>query len=178
MLFACLIALIAGACATSTYTPQSPPSDPTEYYQPGGISLITGKRLFPDPTNGLGKANDPSIRVTDIQLTNSYTVLSMTFGSQERYEGSSEISIQPEVHLITRDGQRKYNFIKAEGIPVAPNRLTVDAGDQTVFRLYFERLDKGVELFGMYECEDSEGSTCWNIVGMTIQNPADSVSVK
>ena len=69
---------------------------------------------------------------------------------------------------------KTFKFIKAEGIVLSPDSQTVQAGEQVKFRLYFERLDKGTEEFSLFECEDTQTSTCWNVRGMHISNPADS----
>ncbi len=171
----CLLTL---GCATSSYTPSSPPADPAEYYQASGHkTVLPNRRLLPDPINGLGQTNDPNIRVTDIRLTSSYTVLFLTFDLGQRnnngsvasmYGSSSDISIQSKAHLVAPGTTKTYAFVKAEGIPVSPESRSISAGDRVEFRLYFERLDADVEQFNMFECNNDGNTTCWNITGMAV----------
>ena len=46
---------------------------------------------------------------------------------------------------------KKFRFIKAEGIPLSPKALEVYPGDKIQFVVYFERLEPGIEVFDMYE---------------------------
>lgn len=159
--------------------------DNADYYESGknrgpGISRLGRKRLLPDPHGGLGTTNDLTLRVTDIKLTSQYTILFLTFGepSQARasYDArsSSDISFNADARLVapTRaDTLKTFRFIKAEGIVLSPDSQHVSDNEQVRFRLYFERLDPGIEDFSLFECEDTETTTCWNIRGMHIVNP-------
>lgn len=176
--FVWLLAGLAGCATQSMPKQQRALSDGAEFYVPNETPGVVRKRLLADPINGLGEANDPSIRVMDIRLTSSYTILYMTF-SQQRQSGnygmgSSTISIQPEAKLMTPDGSRKFALIRAEGIPLTPGGRDVNLDERIDFVLYFERLSKGIEEFGMFECTDTPTTTCWNVRAMHIQNAADS----
>ncbi len=184
--FAPILFLALSACAP-TRPSQPVVTDESEYYVAAtakrpGMSRLGQKRLLPDPHGGLGTTNDLTLRVTDIQLTSKYTVLFLTFGEDRQtsaYQsgGSSSISFNGDARLLAGpdpDKLKTFKFIKAEGIVLSPESQTVQAGDQVKFRLYFERLDKGIEEFSLFECEDSQTSTCWNVRGMHINNPADS----
>ena len=48
-------------------------------------------------------------------------------------------------------------------------------GEQVDFEVYFERLDKGLENFDLFECNDFDQLVCWNIYNLYIKNPADVV---
>lgn len=166
------LAGLLAACSAGGRLPQGPPppADGTEYYVAGDPLPVGRKRLLPDPINGLGHANDPSIRVTDIRQTNSYTVLYMTFTDQQRYgtiSGGTAISIQPDARLVTPGGQ-SFRLLKAEGIPLGPQSMEVRDAQPVPFRLYFERLPPDVTDFAMYECADEPGRTCWNVTGMRL----------
>ena len=52
--------------------------------------------------------------------------------------GNSTISFQPNSYLRTSNG-KKYKFIKAVDIPVAPNRKDVESGKKYFFKVYFEK---------------------------------------
>lgn len=146
-----------------------------EYYvaQRSGPASYS-RKLLPDPTNGLGSTSDPNIRVTDIQLTDQYTILHMVFKIDPNRDWSvtsSQISIQPKTKLIAVNKLKSYELIKAEGITLSPDYTEVHANKEVQFRLYFPRLDKGIEEINMYECADTAEQTCWNVRGMHIVNP-------
>jgi hypothetical protein len=195
------VGLLAGACSSSKPLPGTPaPLDEAEYYAPGptGADFINSRKLLPDPINGLGQTNDPSIRLTDIKQTASYTVLYLTFalgdagppllrsrnmGQRDPYSGrrsfggndagygaASSISIDPKAVLIPKDSRERYKLVKATGIPETPNSMDVKGGDRVDFVLYFERLPDTVEHFAMFECEGTTTQTCWNITGMKLEN--------
>jgi OOP family OmpA-OmpF porin len=86
--------------------------------------------------------------------------------------GNSTISFQPTSYLRTSDG-KKYKFIKATEIPVAPERKEVEGGKKYFFKVYFEKLPKGFELIDLIEHDsDKEDSfTYWNFFGIGINNP-------
>ncbi len=173
------LALLLTACAGSRPLPGGPPapSDETAYYTPRPTQRIADKRILPDPINGLGQTNDPHIRVTDIQQTDRYTVLYITFGADPKRGGSfdfygtsaSDISIQPGAQLVTPGGAQKFKMLKAEGIPLSPESRTVQTGEQIDFMLYFERMPDTTDHFALYECESTATQTCWNITGMKLR---------
>jgi outer membrane protein OmpA-like peptidoglycan-associated protein len=83
----------------------------------------------------------------------------------------SEIRIKPSTRLIGLNGQRSFRFIKAEGIPVDPQVRRSYPGDRVSFVLYYERLDPGIELFDLFECNDYDNMVCWNFYGVKVVNP-------
>ncbi|MCY7359538.1 MAG: hypothetical protein LH609_19200 [Rudanella sp.] len=174
-----LVTFLVGACSSTRPLPGPPPPvDEAEYYAPGrtGEEVVNSRKLLPDPINGLGQTSDPSIRLTDIRQTASYTVLYMTFalgdprGRDFTYSSSSsEISIQPDAVLMPRDSRDTYKLVKATGIPTYPNSAQVKGNERVDFMLYFERLPDTVEHFAMFECKRTNTQTCWNITGMKLE---------
>ncbi len=168
--------LLASACATHRTPAINAPADGAEYYIPNQPVTAVLPRLYPDPQGGLGHSQDPDIRVTDIRLTASYTVLYMTFGKDKdnrdnSYFGSSNISFNPKAILTSSDGKRTYALVKTEGIPMSPDSREIKNDEKVPFVLYFERLDKGVEAFDLFECKSDNQNSCFNVAGMTVQNP-------
>jgi OmpA-OmpF porin, OOP family len=120
--------------------------------------------------------------ITKVSLTDRYTILYITHTNNNRVrrdaqgrvinEGKSEIRIKPSSRLLGLNGQRSFRFIRAEGIPVDPQYRTSYPGDRVNFVLYFERLDPGIELFDLFECNDYDNMVCWNFYGVHVTNPA------
>ena len=138
--------------------------------------MVNSRKLLPDPINGLGQTNDPSIRLTAIKQTVSYTVLYLTFslGDPRNRDytynsSSSSISIQPEAVLMPRDSRETYKLLKATGIPTSPGSVEVKGSERVDFVLYFERMPDTVEQFAMFECKGTNTQTCWNITGMKLE---------
>ena len=155
------------------------PADGAEYYQPNQPVVVTSPRLYPDPQGGLGHSQDPDIRVTDIRLTASYTVLYMTFAKDRNdrygnYYGTSSISFNPKAVLASSDGKKTFALLKTEGIPMSPNTRDIKNDEKVSFTLYFERLDKGIESFDLFECKSDNENSCFNVAGMNVQNPVNS----
>ncbi|OIN59167.1 hypothetical protein [Arsenicibacter rosenii] len=181
-LYAALLGL--SGCVTRSQSPvtgtadaglRRMPGQTSDYYvdQRAGTAPYS-RKLLPDPTNGLGSTNDPNIRVTDIQLTDQYTILHMVFKidpTRDWSVTSSQISIQPKTKLIAVNKLKSYELIKAEGITLSPDYTEVHPNKEVQFLLYFPRLDKGIEEFNMYECADTAEQTCWNVRGMHVVNP-------
>lgn len=89
-------------------------------------------------------------------------------------DGSSTISIQPSSFLRAPNGE-KYKFLKAENIPVAPDRMSIKPSQKHFFRVYFEPLKPGIQSVDLIENEnarDEGGTTYWNFYGISVNNPA------
>ena len=171
--------LLVAACTTNRPATVNAPADGAEYYQPNRPEYAVRKQLLPDPTGGLGHSQDSDIRVTDIRLTASYTVLYLTFGKDRtdrnnNYFGSSSISFNPKGVLATSDGKRTYKLIKTEGIPMSPETRDIKNDERVPFVLYFERLDPDITSFDLFECKSDNQSSCFNVTGMTLDRSADS----
>lgn len=176
--------LLLTACVSNRPAAVQAPADGAEYYQPNQLARMAQSRLYPDPHGGLGHSQDPDIRVTDIQLTASYTVLYLTFAKDPTdrhsniYGGSSSISFNPKAVLATADGKKTYALLKTEGIPMTPETREIRNDERVPFVLYFERLDPGVELFDLFECQSDNQNSCFNVAGMSITNPGSTTATQ
>lgn len=169
------IMTLVGLCGCATQPKPQAAYHPDSDYYVARVSdnPLTSKKLLPDPINGLGTTNDPSIRVTDIRLTDQYTILYMSFKIDRTRDWSvtsSEISIQPKARLMAVNRMRSFELLKAEGITMSPETMKAEPSQEIKFTLYFERLDKGIEDFNMFECADTAEQTCWNVRGLHVDN--------
>jgi OOP family OmpA-OmpF porin len=82
------------------------------------------------------------------------------------------ISINPKSFLVAESG-KKFRFIKANDIPEIPDSIVVEAGNTYHFTLFFEKLDKGIEVFDLIEGYPKKGESrqYWNFNGIHINNP-------
>lgn len=177
---ACLLLLLLAAACTAHRPPRlTAPVDEAEYYQPNKPEYVVRKQLLPDPTGGLGHSQDPDIRVTDIRLTASYTVLYLTYGKDPNdrssaYFGTSAISFSPKAVLASADGKRTFKLIKTEGIPLSPETRDVKNDERLSFVLYFERLDADINSFDLFECQSDNQNSCFNVAGMSLEHLNES----
>ncbi len=119
--------------------------------------------------------------IRKVELTDRYTIIYVTHTNNNRVQrdsqgrvvrdGKSEIRIKPSSRLLGLNGQRSFRFIKAEGIPVDPRFMNSFPGDRVNFVLYYERLDPGIEVFDLFECNDYDNMVCWNFYGVKVVNP-------
>lgn len=190
-----VLAGLTSACTFGSY--------PSGYPSSGGQQYPSGGQQSPDDTYpnsgsqpGTGRAADPGVTVNSIRLTKDYTILNLTFTNKNRptYDQNGQpnayeyIEFDPTGQLVAANGARKFGFLKIEGIPLKGERqnrpingqkrlsgLPTLPGDKVTFTLYFERLDKGLENFDLFECNDYDQIVCWNIYNLYVTNPADPV---
>ena len=126
--------------------------------------------------------SQPDVTLTKVELTPDYTILYFTFDYARRRQPLEDlilgkddknfIEVDPNCRLYEPgNASRKFRFIKAIGIPVAPEQRIVYPGDVVKFSVYFERLDAGIEVFDMFEGRDRGTKRFWNYYGVHIRNP-------
>lgn len=176
-----ILLLVASACTSNRPAAVNAPADGAEYYQPNQPTYAGQQRLYPDPHGGLGHSQDPDIRVTDVRLTASYTVVYMTYAKDRSDRssnyfggGTSAISFNPKAVLATSDGKRTYKLLKTEGIPMTPETREIRNDERVPFVLYFERLDNNVESFDLFECKSDNQNSCFNVAGISVPNQMDA----
>ncbi|UFH53990.1 OmpA family protein [Spirosoma sp. KNUC1025] len=174
------------------------------YPSGGGQQYPSSGQSSPDDTYpgssgqaGTPRPADPGVTVNSVRLTKDYTILNLTFTNkrQPHYDQNGQpddqefIEFDPAGQLVAANGARKFGFVRVEGIPRksekqnrGPNGeklmsgLMTRPGDKVNFTLYFERLDKGLEYFDLFECNDYDQIVCWNIYNLYVNNPADAVA--
>lgn len=149
---------------------------------------------------GVDEANDRSVTINRVDLTDRYTIIYMTFVGNQSEQGRGRIKLpdifkfpaptdrgRKEGHEITfvetarlyvNQGEKAFKFIRAENIPVeklpTDRKREVNAGERVDFVAYFERITPGYEVFDLFECSERSRpeSTCFNFWGVHITNPA------
>jgi OmpA-OmpF porin, OOP family len=136
---------------------------------------------YPSTGDYGGRRTEKGTTIDRIELTEQYTILYMTHTNINRpyrtrdgrvFDGSEVIGVRRNARLFALGGSRSFNLVRAEGIPYDPQRRTIRPGDRVSFVLYFDRLDRGIEEFDLFECNDSDQFTCWNFYGVRVRNPA------
>ncbi|MCU0340116.1 MAG: OmpA family protein [Spirosomaceae bacterium] len=131
------------------------------------------------------------VEMTKVELTETYTIISFIYKNPERGGRNSEldrvfpgifresstqwIQIDPRSRLYKPgDAAKKFRFVKAEGIPVSPDSLIVKPGQEVRFKVYFRRLDPGIEVFDFFEGQNNGRQQFWNYYGVHIRNPKNT----
>ena len=137
----------------------------------------------------IDEQSQQSVNIMRVELTDKYTILWFNFkntrsrgggSKQEEFEeemyrlmpslrrfrqqstGYSYIEIDPRTRLYEpKNTSKKYRFMKAEGIPVAPDTMVVSPGQVVNFKVYFQRLDPGIEVFDMFEGNNEGSKQFW-----------------
>ena len=161
---------------------QTPPADDQYPTDRGGNTPQTGRSAA------------KGITIGNIRLTDQYTILYLTFTNKNKagsykdkngndvYEdGSQKIAWSTNAELISANGARNFPYRKVEGLPtIRPGQSLEEygykakAGSQTNFVVYFDRLDKGLEKFDIFECNFDQ-FICWNLYDIYVENPADNM---
>ncbi|MFD2935582.1 OmpA family protein [Spirosoma flavum] len=176
-------------------------SYPSGYPSGGGQQYPSGSQQSPDDTYpntsnqpSSSRPADPGVTVNSIRLTRDYTIVNLTYtdNAKPRYDrngrptSTGTIGFDPAGYLVGANGARTFAFVKAEGIPLKKEQIdpatgrkvlvgrNTFPGDVVTFTLYFERLDKGLENFDLFEC-NTDQYVCWNIYNLYVNNPADQV---
>lgn len=92
-------------------------------------------------------------------------------------QGGNSISFQPNSYLLAKDG-RRFKFVKASSIPVSPENIIVEADKRYYFKIYFEKLEPGIETVDIIEGEANKknGLQYWNFYGVEVNNPGEYVA--
>lgn len=126
------------------------------------------------------------VTILKVELTKDFTILHMRYETpipslKDRKKNSfpfetveENIGIDPTSELQANSYGRLYSFafVRTEGIPTRPNYRRVEPGDVVNFRVYYERLEPGVEVFDLRECRSGNRWTCWNFFNIHVKNPA------
>ena len=122
-----------------------------------------------------------SARILRVELTDEYTIIDMQYGNPALYQkfrmpiplGSENyISFDPKSRLYEPGNtSKKFVFVKVEGIPEAPASRRFMQGELVDFRVYFEKLDPGIEVFDLFEGPNPDKLEFWNFYGIHIKNP-------
>ena len=120
------------------------------------------------------------VQIQMVDITSDYTIISFVYtGSvpaalqgMRLDTNSNWCQLDPRIKIIGVGGKRTFKFIKAEGIPVAPKKLYIRQDGQKVnFKVWFEKIEPGIERVDIFECTNYDLIVCFNFYGVLIKNP-------
>ena len=113
------------------------------------------------------------IQIDKMERTDQHTVLYATYTASERFAKGGWVNLSGSTYLLDRWRNKKYYILRAEGIPLQPERHYFDyAGQSLSFRLIFPRLPTNVSKVDLIECPDRHD--CFNTYGIYLTEEADS----
>lgn len=119
------------------------------------------------------KDND-NIGILEIKKTSSNTIIHFIYQSDEKYIDGGWANINSDIKIKDSDGFKSYNLIRAEGIPISPEKKQSDfAGQWFSFRLIFPKLPTDISKIDIIECETSN---CFNFYGVLVKESAEQSS--
>jgi len=133
------------------------------------VKDIVGQ-IITEPT--ITRQDAYSLKIDKIELTANNTIIYFTHTAPDTYENGGWVNIDPNITLKETFGIRRYQLIKAEGVPLSPNKFTYSYRGQTLnFRLVFQKLASNVTTIDILECQNS--TSCFNFYGIKIHENND-----
>lgn len=97
-------------------------------------------------------SNDKITSILNIEVKPEFTVI--TF--QHPGTKGAWIQVNEGMYLQDADGQTKYDLIKAENIPLVPEKYFFQNQEKLVFKLYFQKIKEGTKRINIIERALSE----------------------
>ena len=121
------------------------------------------------------KQDEYSLTIDKIELSNNSTIIYCTHTAPDTYENGGWVRVEPGIILKETYGSRKYKLVKAEGVPLSPNKFTYSyKGQKLTFRLVFPKVANDISLIDLIECEDNRN--CFNFYGIKIRETYSNYS--
>ena len=113
----------------------------------------------------------PSLSIQKVNIKDSVTEISFLY-IDNFSNGKGNIYIDPQIKVMAVGGRRIFKFLRAENIPVLPNKRELKTkGEEIAFKLIFEKIDPGIIKLDIFECNNYDNVTCFDFYGVQISNP-------
>ncbi|MBC8111586.1 MAG: OmpA family protein [Verrucomicrobia bacterium] len=126
------------------------------------------------------KTNSMTLRIQRVEITDEATVFYCEAVNLTRINLFSQfyLNVKPDAVIIAAGGRKTYRFLRSTGIPVAPAMYKFKRLNEIIsFQVYFEKLDPGVEVFDLFECQNTDAEICFNYYGIHVRNPENAAPV-
>lgn len=113
-----------------------------------------------------------NIGIIKIENTNYNTIIHFVYRASEEYENGGWFNVNPSIYIKSSSGYTKYKLVKADGVPLAPEKKQCDfAGQILTFRLIFQKVDNYIDKIDIIE-DDTEN--CFNFYGVSLNTSNES----
>jgi hypothetical protein len=131
----------------------------------------------------VGYFEDPTTTLTKVEVTKTNTIV--TF-KHILYNIGAWVELNKSIYLQDANGEEKYNYVKSEGVPLRPNKLTATKRNQEVeFKVWFKKVKPGTKAINVIErarsLPDQRGNNHYfnyYNVSLTKSAPANTERVK
>lgn len=103
-----------------------------------------------------------NLSLDKIELTSNETILYFTYIATSEW-----VNINNDIYLQGIKDDKKYNLIKADGIPISPNKYYFEKSNPYLkFKLFFENIPSHIQEFDMIECSNN---SCFNLYDISLK---------
>lgn len=108
--------------------------------------------------------DNKGLKIKRVQITHAQTIVELEYDNS--VNGSAWITISPNTYIVSYNTGKKYSMIKAEGIPIEPQKHYFNSAYEKVqFRLIFPALPPNTTKFNLIE----SASSSWKFIGIELK---------
>lgn len=117
-----------------------------------------------NPSVSIIPNDNKGLKIKRVQITDAQTIVELEYDNS--VNGYGWITISPNTYIVSYNTGKKYSMIKAEGIPIEPQKHYFNSSYEKVqFRLIFPALPQNTTKFNLIESESSS----WKFYGIELK---------
>lgn len=169
---------LQGCCKKSEASPTGTPADTatsTSVSDPVPV-VETAKppaqqRTYTMDWPGDGKTSYLRIKQIVVGPNDTTVTINLTNRTGKAMSVSTAAPGHKESFYVQRaDHKKRFKLLRAEGIPISPQRTNVPANGSLQFSLVFEPIEPSMTVFDVYEGDEQRsGTTYWNFSDVKLQ---------
>ena len=117
-----------------------------------------------NPSVSIIPNDNKGLKIKRVQITQAQTIVELEYDNS--VNGSGWMTISPNTYIVSFNTGKKYSMIRAEGIPIEPQKYYFNSAYEKVqFKLIFPALPQNTTKFNLIESESSS----WKFYGIEIK---------
>ena len=117
-----------------------------------------------NPSVSIIPNDNKGLKIKRVQITQAQTIVELEYDNS--VNGSGWITISPNTYIVSFNTGKKYSMIRAEGIPIEPQKHYFNSAYEKVqFKLIFPALPQNTTKFNLIESESSS----WKFYGIELK---------
>lgn len=117
-----------------------------------------------NPSVSIIPNDNKGLKIKRVQITQAQTIVELEYDNS--VNGSGWITISPNTYIVSFNTGKKYSMIRAEGIPIEPQKHYFNSVYEKVqFKLIFPALPQNTTKFNLIESESSS----WKFYGIELK---------
>ena len=128
------------------------------------VSYISKAQVYVNPISG--KQSHPELEITQIEITNENTVVSLKVTNKR--DAGGWFCADKDIYLKNSKGTEIYQLIRSENIPTCPEQFEFSYQGQVLeFKLYFPPISNKIKFLDLIEnCNNA----CFSFYGIILDN--------